>query len=122
MKYSKQERLAIGKEVHEGLITVPEAVIKYDASDTSIIRYLDTYKESIGILVEKPKRTKSNKISALATNYGLDISDYQDMSKDELIDELIKAKVNEARAKKGYEVKGGGESKEYVSLNNKNSK
>ena len=28
------------------------------------------------------------------------------MSKEELIDELIRAKVNETRAKKGYEVNG----------------
>jgi transposase len=44
------------------------------------------------------------------------------MSKEELIDELIRAKVNEARAKKGYEVKGDGTSKEYSSLSNKNFK
>jgi transposase len=44
------------------------------------------------------------------------------MSKAELINELIKAKVNEARAKKGYQVKGDGPNKEYSSLNNKNSK
>ena len=40
----------------------------------------------------------------------------------ELIEELIKAKINEARAKKGYEVKGVGQNKEFISLNNKNSK
>ena len=122
MKYSKEDSLAIGKEVHEGLITVPEAVVKYSVSDTTITRYLAAYKDSVGIPIDKAKKSKSNKISTLVTNYGLDISDYQDMSKEELIDELIKAKVNEARAKKGYEVKGGGESKEYVSLNSRNSK
>ena len=52
----------------------------------------------------------------------LDIEAYQAMSKDELINELIKAKVNEARAKKGYEVKGVGADKEFISLNSKNSK
>ena len=44
------------------------------------------------------------------------------MTKEELINELILAKINEARAKKGYEVKGVGSSKEYISLNSKNSK
>ena len=43
-------------------------------------------------------------------------------AEEELIDELIRAKVNEARAKKGYEVKGDGASKEYSSLSNKNFK
>ena len=38
------------------------------------------------------------------------------------INELIKAKANELRAKKGYEVKGAGANKEFISLNNKNTK
>jgi len=44
------------------------------------------------------------------------------MSKEELINELIIAKANELRAKKGYEVKGAGANKEYIILNNKNTK
>ena len=44
------------------------------------------------------------------------------MSKEELINELIIAKANELRAKKGYEVKGAGSNKEYSILNNKNTK
>ena len=44
------------------------------------------------------------------------------MSKEELINELILAKANELRAKKGYEVKGDGANKVFVPLNNKNSK
>ena len=50
------------------------------------------------------------------------IPEFREMSKEELINELIKAKANELRAKKGYEVKGVGANKEYVSLNNKNTK
>ena len=42
--------------------------------------------------------------------------------KEEVINELIKANANELRAKKGYEVKGAGANKEFVSLNNKNTK
>lgn len=44
------------------------------------------------------------------------------MSRGELIDEIIKAKVNEARAKKGYEVKGDGRFKEFRPIGNKNTK
>ena len=42
--------------------------------------------------------------------------------KEELINELIIAKANELRAKKGYEVKGAGAQKEFVPLDNKNTK
>ena len=51
-----------------------------------------------------------------------DIETYMAMTKEELIDELIKAKANELRAKKGYEVKGDGVNKEFISLNNRNMK
>jgi len=41
------------------------------------------------------------------------------MSKDELIQELIKARIAEARLKKGYEVKGDGSVIRYSSKNTK---
>lgn len=44
------------------------------------------------------------------------------MSKEELLKELMKVKVREARLKKGYIVKGVGAHKEFVLLNNKNIK
>lgn len=48
--------------------------------------------------------------------------DLKEMTKDQLIDEVIKARVGEERAKKGYIVKGGGQEKEFINLNNLNSK
>ena len=44
------------------------------------------------------------------------------MSKEELLHELMKSKINEARLKKGYMVKGDGAEKEYYLLNNKNTR
>ena len=66
------------------------------------------------------RQSSKNKLKNNATSF--DLEDYQSMSKEQLIEELIKAKINEARAKKGYEVKGVGQNKEFISLNNKNSK
>ena len=60
--------------------------------------------------------------AAEKTEDKIDISLYQNMSKDELIRELILSKANELRAKKGYEVRGDGANKEFIPLNNKNSK
>ena len=51
-----------------------------------------------------------------------DISGYESMTKEELIRELVLAKINEARAKKGYEVKGVGVEKEYIVYDSKNTK
>ena len=47
---------------------------------------------------------------------------YENMTKEELIRELVLAKINEARAKKGYEVKGVGAEKKYIKYVNKNIK
>ena len=44
------------------------------------------------------------------------------MTKEELIQELVKARINEARLKKGYEVKGVGAEKVFIPLDNKNTK
>ena len=59
---------------------------------------------------------------SLKTSGNPEMAEYMAMSKEELIRELILSKANELRAKKGYEVKGAGANKEFISLNNKNSK
>ena len=47
---------------------------------------------------------------------------YEAMTKDELISELVMARINEARLKKGYEVKGVGQSKEFLPIDSENTK
>lgn len=49
-------------------------------------------------------------------------NDLEFLSKEELIDEVIKARIETERAKKGYAVKGGGQEKEFISLSNLNLK
>lgn len=44
------------------------------------------------------------------------------MTKEELIQELMEARIREERLKKGYMVKGVGAEKEFVRLDNKNIK
>lgn len=63
----------------------------------------------------------SKKQSLKNMNYN-NYSDLEFLSKEELIDEIIKARVEAERSKKGYEVKGGGVEKEFISLKNQNLK
>mgnify|MGYP003304983274 CR=1 FL=1 len=56
------------------------------------------------------------------TSPKFDLSDYEVMTKEELIKELVKSKVNELRLKKGYTVEGAGVEKVFLPLNNKNIK
>ena len=106
---TKEERLAIGKRIHDGELTKHEASVKYGIPENTIRGWVVQYEQSIG--ERKPNNVLSNERAA-----------YENMTRDELIDALILAKANELRAKKGYEVRGDGANKEFIPLNNKNSK
>ena len=120
VKYTKEERLDIGRRVYAGELTEIEAQQEYRIGRTCVQNYVYQYKVANGIPTKKLNQ-KNGQMKALPQD-GIDISVYEAMSKEELIEELIRAKVNELRAKKGYEVKGDGANKEYISLNNKNTK
>jgi transposase len=114
MRATKEERLAIGKQVHDGELTKQEASKKYGIPERTIWEWVMQYRESIG--ERKPPRNTPNRVLSNER------AAYENMSREELIDALILSKANELRAKKGYEVRGDGANKEFIPLNNKNSK
>ena len=120
----KEQRVAIGKEIVDGLISPIEASKKYGISRSAAQKYATDYRRANGLPVRShsTRKTESPMIKLKNNATSFDLEDYQSMSKEQLIEELIKAKINEARAKKGYEVKGVGQNKEFISLNNRNSK
>ena len=121
MKYAKDERIDIGRQVVSQELARQEAMAKYDIGSTCMDQYIRLYKESAGIPTKQPVVSSKQSIRT-NSSAPADIDTYMAMSKEELINELIKAKANELRAKKGYEVKGVGANKEFISLNNKNTK
>ena len=122
MKYTKKERLDIGRKIYTQEITYKEAMELYGLSESCAHKYLADYKRENGIPVRSHTFSDKQSSEKSSRDSSLDIETYMSMSKEELINELIKAKANELRAKKGYEVKGDGADREYISLNNKNSK
>ena len=120
----KEQRMTIGKEIVDGLISSAEASKKYGISRSLAQKYATDYRRANGLPVQsRPIANKTSQTVKLKSNAtSFDLEDYQSMSKEQLIEELIKSKINEARAKKGYEVKGDGQNKEFISLNNRNSK
>jgi transposase len=116
MKYTKSERLVIGKRIYDGALTKEAAAETYDINVYTARDYLREYKASINVSIpQRPDPKRSEPID-------LNNPDYEHMTKEELLDELIKSKINEARAKKGYIVKGDGANKEFIPLSSKNSK
>lgn len=117
MKFTCEERLDIGRRMYNKEISYKDAMELYSISETCAHKYMTDYKRAQGI----PVNSHNVSTPSIQTP-SLDMESYMSMSKEELINELIKAKANELRAKKGYEVKGVGANKEFIPLNNKNSK
>ena len=125
MKYSKEERLEVGRKIHESGMSNLNAGIMFGISEESARRYRILYEQSQGIEHDSSHAHKGPVDTTALITPGEPMSvsdDYSSMTREELIEELMKAKIREARLKKGYLVKGVGADKEYILLDNKNTK
>lgn len=122
MKYSLEEKMDIGRQMYLHEITYKDAMERYDISESCAHKYMTDYKRAQGIPLKQSGCRKESSFPLQSSGTSPDIETYMAMSKEELINELILAKANELRAKKGYEVKGVGADREYISLNNRNTK
>ena len=105
MKYTKDERLDIGRRIYDGELSRYEAAEQYGISDQTARDYMRMYRDAYHL---PPKRLKKG-MSAPSFKTSLQgMDDLESMTREELIQELVKARITEARLKKGYEVKGDG--------------
>ena len=125
MKYSKEERIEIGRKIHESGLSNLKAGEVFGISEETARRYRLIYEKAQGI-ERTPRQSRSTTINEeLLITPGEPLSssiDYSSMTREELIEELMKSKIREARLKKGYLVKGVGAEKEYILLDSKNIK
>lgn len=125
MKHTRQERLDIGRRIYEDEINKNVASDLYGISPETAREYMRYYRD-VNHLPAKDKRDRSTYTAhtacPIAMPAALGLDELESMSREELIRELIKARINEARLKKGYQVKGAGAEKEYIPLDNKNTK
>ena len=120
MKYTKEQRLDIGRRIYDGEIDCYQAAEQYDINHYTARDYMRMYRD-INQLPKKTNATSINKsVSVTSTsNNQANLQEYQEMSKEELIQALIQSRITEARLKKGYEVKGDGS---VIRYSNKNIK
>lgn len=121
MKYTKEERLDIGCRTYNNEFTKREAMDKFGVSEATIDNYIRLYRLENNL----PARgcATNPKISRAVLPEGkTGYDEFDTMTREELIGEIIKARINEARAKKGYIVKGDGAQKVYEPIENKNTK
>ena len=123
-KYTLEERLEIGREIYSHQLTVSEAAIKYEINHYTARDYMRYYRDKNNLPVMNSLYAKSQAPTPTEakTKKFVKYDDLETLSKEQLIDEVIKARVEAERAKKGYKVKGDGQEKEFISLNNTNLK
>ena len=118
MKYTLEEKLEIGKEIYTGNLKIHEASVKYNMGTTTARECMRLYRDANNL----PSRNETENPKVFIKADKLDYSDLESLSKDQLINEVIKARVEAERAKKGYLVKGGGLEKEFLNLDEANLK
>lgn len=106
MKYTLEERLDIGRRIYNGEISRYQADEEYGISDQTARDYMRLYRSSEGL---PPKRGQKKAGEAvLFKAEPAELNKLESMTKEELIREVMRARIREARLKKGYEVKGDG--------------
>lgn len=117
MTYSREKRLEIGQRIYNGEVSRYQASEEYGISEQTARDYMRLYRDVNDL---PPKHgTKGSYASILSNVQPSGLEEIEAMTKDELILELVKARVAEARLKKGYEVKGDGTVIRYASKNTK---
>ena len=118
MKYTKEQRLDIGRRIYDGEIDCYQAAEQYGINYYTARDYMRMYRDTNQLSEKTKLKSKNDSISTTsAPNNQASLQEYQDMSKEELIQALIQARITEARLKKGYEVKGDGSVIHYSSKN-----
>ena len=121
MKYTREERLDIGKRIYKGEINRYQAAAEYGISEATARNYMRQYRFTNGLPVKGlGGRSKLESVQSKPVVWEPGLEEYESMTREELIRELVRSKVREARLKKGYEVKGVGVEKVFIPLNSKN--
>ena len=99
MKYTKEQRLDIGRQIYDGEITKYQAAEIYGINYQTARDYMRLYRNENHLPIKKPGRpttTGSVPISKIPLESNT-LETYEAMSKEELIQELVKARIAEAR-------------------------
>ena len=101
MKYTREERLDIGRRVYDGEINRFQAAAEYGISEQTARNYMRQYRFTNGLPAKEPGariRWEESAPNPVVEDPGLE--EYEAMTKEELIRELVRSKIREARQKK----------------------
>jgi transposase-like protein len=100
MKYTKEQRLDIGRRIYDGEISKYEAAEQYDISYQTARDYMRLYRNENHLPPKCRHPSANDRPIQKAVNEPNNLEAYEAMSKDDLIQELVKARIAEARLKK----------------------
>ena len=98
VKYTKEERLDIGRRIYTGEMSRYEASEKYGININTARDYMRLYRDTHDLPAKRG--TPKNYAVGLTASPAAGLEELESMSKEELIRELIRARINEARLKK----------------------
>ena len=107
--YTREQRIDIGKKIYNRELFYKDAMHLFNVARPTLVTYVNLYKATINA----PKGLRPSSIS---------LRDYYSLSKEELINELMNKDIEVERLKKGYQVKGVGSKKVFVSIQDVNTK
>lgn len=100
MGYTREERLDIGKQIYNNEINKSDVAIKYRIGEGTARDYMRLYQDVNGLPPKNRIQKDENTVKISAHSSKSDLSEYESMTKEELIKELVKSWINEARLKK----------------------
>ncbi len=113
--WTKEQKLAIIKRYYEEHISSGSLAKEYVADKGMIGRWMRNYNQHAETAFDSKNSRKGNPFSALHTGKSL-------TETDRLRLQLAKLEIENERLKKGYQVKGAGANKEFVTLKYANMK
>ena len=121
LKYTKEQRLDIGRRIYEGELSRFKAAEEYNISDQTARNYMRLYRDANNL---PPKQRPRSYGIAMAKSSPAPngMEDLKAMTKEELIDALVMARITEARLKKGYIVEGVGAQRKIIRFVRKNTR
>jgi len=96
MGYTREERLDIGKQIYNNEINKSDAAIKYSISEGTARDYMRLYRDVNGLPPKNRIQKDENTVKISAHSSEPDLSEYESMTKEE----LVKSRIREARLKK----------------------
>ena len=106
---TKEERIDIGRRLYTHELDFDEAKSIYWVGDAALRNYVREYKASVGL----------DETSDVAPS---GYTQLNELSKEQLIELIMKKDIENERLKKGYLVKGVGSKKEFVTIKDVNTK